>query len=82
MDQEARIEPKIKAAQKRLEMLSEMDPFVLRLVREGSVRDGWEKMELPEKRRVVRAVVTPRVNRVGPESKGKRGINHERVDVV
>ncbi|MDP9999056.1 hypothetical protein [Pseudarthrobacter sulfonivorans] len=82
MDQEARIEPKIKAAQNRLEELSEMDPFVLRLLREGSVRDTWEKLELPMKRRVIRAVMTPRVNRVAPDARGQRGINHDRVDVV
>ncbi len=82
MDQEARIGPKIKAAQKRLEKLSEMDPLVLRLVRDAAVRDTWEKMDLPDKRRVIRAVMTPRVNRVAPDAKGQRGINHERVDVV
>jgi DNA invertase Pin-like site-specific DNA recombinase len=82
MDQEARIGPKIKAAQKRLEQLTEMDPFVLRLVRDAAVRDTWENMELPEKRRVIRAVMTPRVNRVSPDAKGQRGINFDRVDVV
>jgi DNA invertase Pin-like site-specific DNA recombinase len=82
MDQEARIGPKIKAAQKRLEKLSEMDPLVLRLIRDGAVRTGWDELELPDKRRVLRAMATPRVNRVGPEARGKRGINYERVDVV
>jgi hypothetical protein len=82
MDQETRIGPKIKAAQKRLEKLSEMDPLVLRLIRDGAVRTGWDELELPDKRRVLRAVATPRVNRVGPDAKGKRGINFERVDVV
>ncbi|WP_104044515.1 recombinase family protein [Arthrobacter sp. ZGTC412] len=82
IDQEARIEPKIKTAQKRLEKLSEIDPFVLRLMATGSVRETWEGLDLPDKRRVVRAVMTPRVNRVEPDAKGQRGINHERVDVV
>jgi DNA invertase Pin-like site-specific DNA recombinase len=82
MDQETRIGPKIKAAQNRLEKLAELDPVVLRLVREGSVRDTWDKMDLPEKRRVIRGVMTPRVNRVAPDARGQRGINHARVDVV
>jgi site-specific DNA recombinase len=82
IDQEARIEPKIKAAQKRLEKLSEMDPLVLQLVGKGSVRNTWASMELPEKRRLIRAMLTPRVNRVASDAKGQRGINHERVDVV
>jgi site-specific DNA recombinase len=82
IDQEARIEPKIKAAQKRLEKLSEIDPFVLRLMATGSVRETWEGLDLPDKRRVVRAVMMPRVNRVEPGAKGQRGVNHERVDIV
>jgi site-specific DNA recombinase len=82
IDQESRIEPKINAAQKRLEKLSEMDPLVLKLVSEGSVRDTWDALALPDKRRVIRAVMTPRVNRVDAEAKGKRGINYERVEAV
>jgi site-specific DNA recombinase len=82
MDQEARIEPKINAAQKRLEKLSEMDPFVLRLVSEGSVRHTWDALALQNKRRVIRAVMTPRVNRVNADAKGRRGINNERVEAV
>lgn len=82
MDQEARIEPKIMAAQKRLEKLSEMDPFVLRIVSGGSIRQIWEGLSLPDKRRTIRAVMTPKVNRVAPDSRGQRGINYERVDVV
>ncbi|MCO4276041.1 recombinase family protein [Pseudarthrobacter sp. HLT3-5] len=82
LDQEARIGPKIKAAQNRLEKLVEMDPVVVRLVREGAARKGWAELDLPHKRRVLRAVATPRVNRVKPDAKGKRGINHERIDMV
>jgi hypothetical protein len=41
-----------------------------------------EGLDLPDKRRVVRAVMTPRVNRVEPGAKKQRDINHERVDVV
>lgn len=82
MDQETRIEPKIKAAQKKLEKLSEMDPFVLRLVRDGAFRDSWEGLELSDKRRVIRALVTPRVNPVGVEGKGRKGVNYDRVNPV
>jgi site-specific DNA recombinase len=82
MDQESRIEPKIQAAKKRLDKLSEMDPFVLRLVREGPFRESWGDLELADQRRVIRALVTPRVNRVGPEARGRKGINYDRVDPV
>ncbi|MCC3291252.1 recombinase family protein [Arthrobacter sp. zg-Y1110] len=82
LDQEERIGPKIRAAQERLEKLSELDPLVLRLLSEGAIRTTWEKMELAEKRRAIRAIMTLRVNRISPDRRGQRGINHERVDVV
>lgn len=80
MDQETRIEPKIRAAQSKLESLAEMDPLVVKLVTEGAIHEGWKAMELPEQRRVMRAVLAPRVNRVGKGWKGQKGINKERVD--
>lgn len=82
MDQEARILPKIKAAQKQLEKLVEMDPVVLRLVREGAIRKTWDEMNLADRRRVVRALATPSVRRVAPDAKGRKGINHARVDMA
>jgi hypothetical protein len=80
LDQEARIEPKIKTAQARLEKLSEMDPFVLTLLAAGAIRLEWKDLELAEKRRLIRAVMAPRINRIGKGWKGQKGINHERVE--
>lgn len=80
MDQEKRIEPKIKEAQSRLEELSEMDPLVLRLVSDGAIREAWANLDLDEQRRGIRAVMAPRVNRIGKNWRGHSGVNKERVD--
>jgi site-specific DNA recombinase len=80
LDQQTRIEPKIRAAQDRLEKLSEVDPFVLTLLAAGAIRLEWNDMELASKRRLVRAVMAPRVSRVGNNQKGMKGVNHERVE--
>ena len=82
LDQEERIVPRIRAAQARLEKFSEIDPVVLRLLNDGAIQARWTEFWIVEKRRVVRAVVTPRVNRIDPSMKGQRGINRERVDLV
>jgi site-specific DNA recombinase len=82
LDQEARIEPKIKAAQATLEKLTEIDPFVMTMLSGGAIRLEWQDLELAAKRRLIRAVMAPRVNRIGREWKGKKGINYERVEPV
>ena len=80
LDQEARIEPKIRGAQARLEKLSELDPFVLTMLAAGAIRVEWMALELAMKRRLIRAVMAPRVNRIGEDQKGRKGVNHERVE--
>jgi site-specific DNA recombinase len=80
LDQEARIQPKMKAAQARLEKLSEVDPFVLTLLAGGAIRMEWQDMELALRRRVIRAVMAPRVDRIGKGWRGQKGINAERVE--
>ncbi|MDN3311757.1 recombinase family protein [Microbacterium oryzae] len=80
IDQQARIEPKIKAAQERLEKLSALDPLVLKLIADGSVREAWDnELTLAQKRRVVRAVMRPQIMPVGRGWKGIKGPNAERV---
>lgn len=81
-DQEGRTKPKIDAAQKRLETLAATDPVVLDLARAGAVREAWERLALPEKRRVIRALVVPRVMPVPRDRRGRRGINLDRLDLV
>lgn len=80
LDQEARIEPKIRAAQAKLEKLSEIDPFVLALLSGGAIRMEWSSLKLAEQRRMVRAVMAPRVNRIGKGWRGRKGLNFERVE--
>lgn len=81
-DQEARTQPKIDAAQRRLRALTDADPVVLDLAERGAVREAWEGLGLPERRRVIRALVVPRVLPVPPEERGRRGINLKRIDIV
>lgn len=76
------VEPKIKDAQRRLERLAETDPLVLDLARSGAVREAWEGLEIAQRRRVIRALVTPRIMPVPPSQRGRRGINLERIDLV
>ncbi|MFV0433077.1 MAG: recombinase family protein [Leucobacter sp.] len=78
-DQQARVEPKIAAAYKRLEQLSEADPWVLSVLRDGAIREAWEdeeRMGLPEKRRLIAAVMAPRLKR---GNRGEKGLHPERV---
>jgi site-specific DNA recombinase len=80
IDQEIRIEPKIRDAQAKLEKLSEIDPFVLTVLAGGGIRMDWKDLELAQKRRVIRDVMAPRVARISTEARGRRGINYERVE--
>jgi DNA invertase Pin-like site-specific DNA recombinase len=82
VDQEARVLPQIEAARERLGKLSTLDPLVARLVSEGGLRDRWHDMELQEKRRLVRAVLTPMVKPVGRGWRGKQGVNRDRVVIA
>jgi len=80
LDQQARIEPKIRAAQMRLEKLAEVDPFVLAVLAGGAIRLEWKDLELAKKRRLIRAVMAPRINRIGKGWAGQKGINYERIE--
>lgn len=65
LDQEARIQPKIDAAQARLEQLAGADPAVLALAASGAVREAWQGMDVAARRRVIRALVQPAVRPLG-----------------
>ncbi|WP_434317504.1 recombinase family protein [Leifsonia sp. P73] len=82
LDQEARIEPKIRIAETKLEKLSAVDPLVLSILAGGAVRQKWETLDLAARRRVVRGVMVPRVNRIGTGWQGKKGPNYDRVEPV
>ncbi|MFS2028716.1 MULTISPECIES: recombinase family protein [unclassified Curtobacterium] len=81
-DQERRIEPKIKAAQAKLEQLSGVDPFVIAFVSGGAADLDWEDLDLAKKRALMRGVVAPRVHPIDPSDRGRRTVNHDRVEFV
>lgn len=76
-DQQARIQPQIDAAQVRLEQLTAVDPLVLSLAQEGSVRTAWEAMDIVSQRRVIAAIAVPQL--LPAERKGLRGLSPERI---
>ncbi|WP_119697616.1 recombinase family protein [Microbacterium halotolerans] len=75
--QEDLIRPKIAVAQTKLEQLSAADPLVLDLAQSGDVRAAWALLEFADKRRVIRAVMQPRIKR--SERHGAKGVDVERV---
>ncbi|WP_026926836.1 recombinase family protein [Granulicoccus phenolivorans] len=79
-DQEDRIQPLIDAAKKRLETLAATDPLVVELAASDDVRSSWEALPLAGQRRVIRALMTPRIMPVSEGKRGRRGVDHERVD--
>jgi DNA invertase Pin-like site-specific DNA recombinase len=79
-DQEERVRPLIVAAQRRFEALVAMDPLVLDLAKSDDVRAAWEMLELASRRRIIRALMQPRILPVGKERLGQRGINYDRVE--
>lgn len=75
--QEDLIKPKIEEAQRQLERLASADPIVLDLAASQDVRGAWDKLELADKRRVIRAVMKPRIKRA--TERGAKGIDFDRV---
>ncbi|MGN7187061.1 recombinase family protein [Microbacterium enclense] len=80
-DQQRRVEPKLRAAERRLTAIAPVDPVVWELLADGEVRSAWESesFTLAKKRQAIRAVVTPRVKPVGSGVIGKKGPNPDRV---
>ena len=83
MEQRDLVEPKIEAAQRRLESLAGADPLVLELARSGRVRELWAEREkigdIIWQRHVIRELIVPKIHRVPPEAKGRKGINRDRI---
>ncbi|QCP08416.1 hypothetical protein FDF08_10890 [Micrococcus luteus] len=80
IDQEARLQPKIDTAERRLRELAAVDPEVRRLAEAADVRATWDALDLEGQRHVVRVRMTPSVlPRTRP---GRRGLDPERVDVT
>ena len=75
--QEDLIRPKIAEAQRKLNQLVAADPIVVELASSSDVHAAWERLELADKRRILRQMVEPRIKRA--EKPGARGLQPERV---
>lgn len=77
------VEPKIEAAQRRLESLAKADPLVLELAQSGRVREIWAEREksgdIVWQRHVIRELIVPKIHRTLPEARGRKGINPDRI---
>lgn len=79
--QQQLIQPKIDAAEKALEQLSQLDPAVRRLASADDVRAAWEALGLEDKRKIISAVMTPRIMPMKPSERGRKGPNPDRVRI-
>lgn len=73
------VQPRIDAAQERLNALVDADPSVLALAGADDVRGAWEALDIADKRTVIGALLRPRVKRAA--TRGARGIDPSRVSV-
>lgn len=80
VDQEARVQPQITAAQEKLERLAHVDPAVVDLAQSGAVRSAWDKLNIQDRRQIIRAVVTPRIKRVGRGGHQTQTANLDRIE--
>ncbi len=71
-DQEARTQPLMDAAQRKLSGLTELDPLVSDLMRSEKPRERWAELPLETHRRIIHALVQPRVSRA--ENRGQRSV--------
>lgn len=80
-DQEKRVKPKIDAATRKLERLTQVHPLVHELAQAEDVRSAWEDLSMSAKRELIKSLILPRVR---PATKrGARGIGQaiERTDI-
>lgn len=79
IDQEARLKPKLEAAERRLRELAGVDPEVRRLAEAEDVQASWDGLDLERQRHIVRVLMVPSVlPRTRP---GRRGLDPDRVAV-
>lgn len=80
IDQEARLKPRIEAAERRLRELAGVDPEVRRLAEAADVQTAWDALDLERQRHVVRTLMAVSVMpRTRP---GRRGLDPSRVGVT
>lgn len=73
---------KIDAARWRIHELEELDPLTLELTEATSVRSAWNRMPVLERRHIIQTLVTPRINPVMPDERGRQGLNVDRVELA
>ena len=81
LDQEARVQPKIKAAQTKLERLAQVDPAVIDLAATGAVREAWQELDIVAQRKIVRALVVPTIKRIGRGAYQNEKLARERIEM-
>jgi site-specific DNA recombinase len=82
VDQESRIQPLIRDRRDALAEMVEIDPYVREFIALGDPHTEWEKLNLADQRRIVRAVVTPRVHRLERGKRSRRELNEQRVEPI
>ncbi|WP_344817439.1 hypothetical protein [Microbacterium soli] len=81
LDQKRRLEPRIETARAAYNQLSGVDPLVLKLASAEDRTAMFESLELLQKRRIIRALMTPILHRAAPGKHGSRVIDPTRIEV-
>ncbi|MCK2024354.1 recombinase family protein [Microbacterium sp. kSW2-24] len=82
IDQESRLQPLIRDCREALAEMSAIDPYVREFIDRGEPDVQWKELDLADQRRIVRAVLTPRVHRLERAKRGRRELNEQRVEPV
>lgn len=78
IDQERRVRPRIESNERRLRALSGHSEEVLDLAGADDVRSAWERLDVPRRRVVIRALMVPVVK---PALPGQKGLQPDRVEI-
>lgn len=80
IDQEARLQPRIQAAEKKLRELAGVDPTVRRIAEAADVRESWEAADIETRRHLVRELMVVSVKK--RVSAGRKGMDPRRVEIT
>jgi hypothetical protein len=82
LDQQARVQPFIDAARRKIADLMTPNPLVRTLSDAPDSRQAWDALELQEQRRLVRAIMTPVLQRIKPSERGSHRPVPDRVEII
>lgn len=82
LDQQARVQPFIDAARRKIADLMTPNPLVRVLSDAPDSRQAWDALELPEQRRLVRTTMTPVLHRIRDAERGHSDPIPQRVEVI